>query len=234
MKILFKNEFEYNSSIVATNESLNYPVYQLAHPFLHLRFQSSSTTSLITVNFDDDKCFSCFFLAYHTATSMSVEFKNSLGTVLKTLNITTSANTQPEAEYFDILTTVRSVEITINGSTGVFLGGIGGGCCYTMPNYLSVYTRPLTDNSISSESLNGQSLVSKIKPFRGFSFTISGLTKTILDEIIDKFVTVGTGKPLYIDLEANEDPIYAKITTTLDSSQRKISNSIPLDIREAR
>ena len=60
MKILFDNILE-DSTLSATNESLNYPVANLGHPFLEKRFQSTTTTSTITADWTTDQCISCFF-----------------------------------------------------------------------------------------------------------------------------------------------------------------------------
>jgi len=238
MKILFKNIIENNSGISATNQSLNYPVGNIAHPFLKKRFKSTGTTSLIIIDFDTDQCVSCFFWGYHSMTSFDVEFKNSVGTVLHTLNITTTPNTQVDSEYFPEITTVRSIEMTINDSTGVYLGGLGAGCCFTMPNFISEYKKGNQDSSFDVESNDGQSLQNYSKPKRVYGLNFGALNDETTNLINDEYVLVGIGKPLYIDifenLQSKEPPIYAKILTALNFNKNKLSATFALQIREAR
>lgn len=230
MKILFNNVFE-DATFTATNESLNYPVANLIHPFLHKRFQSSSTSSVITASFSADQSISCFFYGYFVATALSVVFKDSGGSTLKTLTIS-----DPEdigVEYFTALTTVRSVEITL---TGTYLGGIGAGLCYCMPNPLAAYAADNGDNSDFTESPDGQTLQTYIKPLRELDYNFREIeTKKTID---DNYKLVGVGKPLYIDIyEDNrdkEDPIYGKIMRSLSFRYQPRRYSTSIKIREAR
>ena len=233
MKILFNNVFE-DASFLATNESLNYPVPNLAHPFLRKRFQSSSTSSLVTASFDSDQSMSCFFYGWHNLTSMDVVFKNSGGGTLHTINIT-----DPEdigVEMFTQIDTVRSVELTITGASGVYLGGIGSGLCYCMPDPLAVYDAGNQDNSDFIESPHGQTLQTYIEPLRSLGFGFRELI--IKKEIDDKYKSVGVGKPLFFDLfeedRTKEAPIYGKITKSFAFKYSPRRYNFALEIREAR
>ena len=233
MRILFNNVFE-DASFSATNESLNYPVPNLAHPFLRKRFQSSSTTSLITALFTEDQSMSCFFYGYHTLTTIVVVFKNSGGGTLLTLNITSPEDIG--VEWFSTLTTVRSVDITITGASGVFLGGVGSGLCYQMPDPLANYDPGNADNSDFIESPHGQTLQTYIEPLRELEFGFRELE--LKGEIDSRYKSVGVGKPLFFDLyEDNRDkepPIYGKIVRSLNFPYSPRRYNFKLQIREAR
>jgi hypothetical protein len=234
MKILFNNIVENYSSLIATNQSVNYPVTNLTHFFLRRRFQSDSSSSLITIDFDENQCVDCIFFGFFSGTFFDVAFKDSTGSILLSLNLVVSPSTQVVSESFTKLTNVRSIEIAMEG----FLGGIGAGCCYEMPNFLSVYTKGNIDNSIDSESAGGQSSQNYIKPLRRYEFSFAGLSDTLIDEIDDNYTSVGKGKPLYVDIfegaKIKAPPIYCKITTALDYTIGRISNSFQLIIKEAR
>lgn len=235
MKVLFRNVFE-NASFSATNESLNYPVSNLIHPFLRKRFQSSGISSIITASFEDDQIMDCFFYGWNNLESLDVVFKNSVDAILLSVNIT-----EPEdvgSFYFSKLTSVRSVEITVNGLIGVFLGGVGAGLCYAMPNPLASYDPGSTDNSSSIESPYGQTLQSYIKPLRELEYGFRDQTLEIRKEVESLYRSVGIGKPIYFDLyeedREKEPQIYGKIVNALRFPYSPRRHNFTIKIREAR
>lgn len=235
MNILFNNVLE-EASIIATNESLNYPSVNIVHPFLRKRFQSSSTSSLITLSFASDQTMDCFMYGYHTLTSATVVFKNSGGSTLDTLSITSPEDIGVES--FTQLTTVRSIEITINGASGVYLGGVGAGVCYDMPDPVAVYEPGNADNSDYIESPQGQTLQTYIAPLRELSFGFREVAPSVRSEIETLYRSVGVGKPLFMDLypgdRDKEPPIYAKITGAMSFPYSPRRHNFTLKIREAR
>lgn len=235
MKILFENVFE-NASFSATNESLNYPIPNIVHPFLHKRFQSSGTSSVVTATFTTDQIVSCFFYGYHNITSLVAVFKNSGGGTLLTLNITSPDDIG--VEWFTMLTTVRSVEMTITGASGFYIGGVGTGQCYTMPDPLASYDPGFADNSEFVESPHGQTLQSYVEPLRELEYGFRDLTLEIRKEISDRYKAVGIGKPLFLDLyeenRSKEPPIYGKILNALSFPYSPRRHNFTLKIREAR
>jgi len=235
MRILFNNVFE-NASFLATNESLNYPVTNLAHPFLRKRFQSTSTSSVVTASFTSDQVMSCLFYGFHNFTSMTVVFKNSGGSTLLTLNITSPDDIG--VEYFTTLTTVRSVVFTITGISGFYLGGVGGGACYAMPDPLAAYSPGNADNSDFVETPDGQTLQNYVEPLREYEFGFRDQTGVVYPEINSMYRSVGVGKPIYIDIyEDNRDkepPIYGKIMKSLTFPYKPRRYGFTLKIREAR
>jgi hypothetical protein len=235
VRILFNNVFE-NASLVATNESLNYPVENLVHPFLRKRFQSTNSTSLITATFTEDQIMDCFFYGWHNMTSVVVVFKDSGAGTLLTLNITSPEDVG--AEIFTQLITVRSVEITASGASGFYLGGIGSGACYQMPDPLANYDPGFTDNSNFVESPDGQTLQTYIEPLDDFNFGFRDETLTIRSEVMAKYKAVGKGKPIYFnfyeDNREKEPPLYGKIINPLRSPYSPRRYNFTLEIREAR
>lgn len=236
MNVLFENILENYSSLMATNVSLNHPVENIVHPFLRQRFQSSGVSSVITFEFSEDKQADCFFYGFYNATNINVIYKDSGGGVLKTLNISLSeSNLQVSQEYFNKIEGIRSLEITITGPDGVFVGGVGSGLLYSMPNIISTYNRSNIDGSIVLESTGGQNLQNYNKPKRSYSFNFGGLKKSIADSIENEYRNTGKGRALFMDITNTGDPsIYAKITNALGFSVGKVRESFNMNIQECR
>lgn len=235
MRILFKNLFE-EATVLATNESLNYPVTNLIHPFLRKRFQSTTTTSLITATFTEDQTMDCFFYGFHNLTGLTAVYKDSGGGTLYTLVVSDIQDIG--IEYFTALTTVRSVEITVTGASGFRLGGIAGGVCFQMPDPLAAYDPGAQDNSDASESPDGQTLQNFVRPLREFDFGFRDQTGDLYKAVRDEYFAVGIGKPLFMDLyEENrdkEEPIYAKLIDPLNFPYQARRHSFTIKAREAR
>jgi hypothetical protein len=235
MKILFEELFK-NASVIATNQSLNYPVANITHPFLHKLFRSSTTTSLITATFTADQCCSCFFYAYHDITSMTVVYKNSGGGTLLTINVT--APEDIGIEYFTELTTVRSVEITVNGASGFYIGKVGTGCCYEMPEPLANYDSDMTDNTVSAASPYGQILSNHIEPLEDLVYNFRELELETKNEIKSLYKGVGKNNPVFMDLYEDardkEPPIYGYFTQPFKFKYVPRRYSFQIKIREAR
>lgn len=232
MKVLFDNIFE-DAVLSATNESLNYPVKNLTNPFLEKRFQSSTNSSVITCDFTEDQEFDCFFYGYHTAVDMTVIFKDHLGSILLTLVFNPEGN-YIGVEEFPLITNVRTVDIYITGGVNVFLGGIGGGVGYVMPYMLSEYDKKPLDNSGEISSKYGQGLSNYIKPLHGYEFSFVINSKTISDEVYNKYRSVGIYKKMYFNMESVEESLYAKIISPVAPSRGKVTYKFKLNIQESR
>lgn len=230
MRILFNELFE-NAEVLATNQSLNYPVANIVHPFLHKRFQSTTTTSTVTATWDTDQCMSCFFYGFHTLTSLTVAYKDSSGTTIKTLSITDPLDIG--VEYFDTIS-ARSVEITLNGASGFYIGKIGGGCCYSMPDVNATYESGNSDNSDGSSSAYGQRLVNNIPKLRELSYSFRELSLETKNEIDALY----TSKNIFFDLYENnrekEAPIYGYLTEPFSFPYEARKYSLNMTIGEAK
>jgi hypothetical protein len=235
MKIL-ENDLFVSANVLATNESLNYPAINIVHPFLRKRFQSTTTTSLVTATWDEDQCFSCLFLGFHTLTDYTAVFKDSGGSTLETVAVSNPLDI--DVQYFNLIENVRSVEITINGSSGFYVGKIGGGCCYQMPDLLARYDAPFRDNTSFVSSPYGQVLSNNIEPLRELRYGIRELTLDIKNRISQLFKTTGLYRPVFIDLyEHNRDkeaPIYGYFTKPFNFQYNPRRYNFSFDIREAR
>jgi len=231
MKILFDELFE-NAVMTTTNESLNYPIENIVHPFMHKRFRSSSTSSVITATFTTDQTMSCFFYGFHTVTSLSVVYKNAASATLETLTI--SSPEDIGIEYFTELTTVRTVEITVNGASNFYIGKIGGGVCYAMPDPVATYTSGSRDNSSDSSSPYGQRLVNDIPKLRELPYAFRELTLTTKNEIEALYTAKNIFFDLYEEARTKEPPIYGFFVESFNFPYEPRRYSLSIIIREAK
>ncbi|MDH4127366.1 MAG: hypothetical protein OEV44_01335 [Spirochaetota bacterium] len=235
MRILFDNKF-FNSTLTATNASLNYPTSNLIHPFLRRRFQSTGTTSIITASFASDISANSFFYGYTTAANIIVRLYDSLSALLDTINITDIMQT--DAVYFTQRNNIRSVEIEITGADPLYLGGIGLGIYTQIKDPVNTWSNSLIDNSTLISSPAGQNLQNYIEPLRVYSFLFRDLTLNDFYSIQDLYKLKGIGYNLYMDLfESNHtfiSPIYAKITSPINGQKNGRRYDFNLNIEEVR
>ncbi len=236
MRYLFVNELLNADSISATNESTNYPATNLIDVFLEKRFQSTGVSSLIIFSWTADISADCFFYAFHNITALSAVFKNSGGSTLAT--VTPSVISDVGIEYFTKLTTVRSVEITITGPDPAYIGGMGTGEYYEMPDPLADFGRPLEDNSFIQASPSGQVLSNYEKPLKAHSWSFRDLLLSIGNEIRAFYITLGKGAPFYADFfeEAPElaEPLYCYFTGPPGDQKNGRRIDYTIDLLEAR
>lgn len=235
MRILFNNIAEI-ATISANNQSLNYPVENVIHPFLEKRFQTTGASSTIVILFDSDQSVNCLFYGYNTMTGLTIVLKNSVDAILDT--IVASEIFPVGAEYFPIQTTVRKIELQVSGPDPFYLGGVGVGVYYQMPDPLGVYTPGNTDNTSLTESLYGQTLQNYVKPLRTLEYGFRDNEGTIKKEVNDNYVLVGIGKGIYMDFyEENrekEAPMYGKIIDSLSFPYNPRRYDFSLNVQEAR
>ena len=232
MRYLFTNEI-LNGTISSTNENSNYPATNIQDDFLELIFKNTTGSSVIKIEWTADIFADCLFYGHHNLTALSAVYKDNTGATLAT--ITPSNISDIGVEYFTKLTTVRSLEITI---TGDYIGGLATGEYYAMPNPLADFSRPLKDNSFMVQSPSGQVLSNYEKPLKVLSFTFRDLTPIIANEIREKYIELGRGKPFYADFfENNRDffyPLYCVFTDEPGDQKNGRRIDYVINLREAR
>lgn len=234
MRILFNNLID-DGDISSTDESLNYPATNISHPFLKKRFQSTSTTSTITILFGSDQSINCLFYGEHNLTSLTIRLKDSGGVTLLTINVT--GPTDRGREYFEQYDNVRSVELDLVGPDPVKLGGVGLGVYYQNLNFLSGYPQSGRITGRISKSPSGQTLVNRVKPLRTYSFTFRDREKDGKDEWLENIDNYAPG-PLWMDLTECDidflEVIYASINGYPGAIRNGRRYDNALSIEEAR
>ena len=238
MRILFENKAELSSTIVTgTNESLNYPATNLIYPILSKRFQSTTTTSIISVVFDVERVLNCFFYGHHNITSLNFKMKNALNVTL--FNLTLPTIEDIGVLYFDdIIYNVKLVEITITGPDPVYLGGVGVGEYYKTPDILADFEEPLVDNSTVISSSFGQTVRNKVPTYRQRNYQIRDLVKSVGQEIKENYKTIGIGKNVYIDLFSGnrsfDPPMFGEFTDPVVLTKNGRRYRVNIDLKESR
>jgi hypothetical protein len=237
MKILFDGKIRTNASAVTmTNPDDNYPASNLLDIVLAVRAQAVGANTVITITLDDDYDVSSFFYALHNLNTFSVEFKNSVGGSLGTVNVTNITSTG--AEYFTTKSAVRSVELTLAAAAGnVYLGGFEVGEPLRIRNMFNEWPLGLNDRSRFRKSDGGYVTCDNITPLKIREFEFRELLKAEVEEELEQYIISGK-KPVFIDpTEDNHDymlPMYCTIQEPPNSmkSGRRFSNR--LIIEEAR
>jgi len=232
MRYLFTNEI-LDAVLSATNGNSNYPIKNLQDKFLGKIFKNTTGSSVITVEYTSDISANCLFYAHHNLTALSAVYKNSASTTLAT--ITPSTIQDVGVEYFTKLTTIRSIEITI---TGDYIGGIGTGVYYQMPDPLADFSRDLQDNSFVIQSPSGQVLSNYEKPLKVPQWSFRDLKTSIANDIRNSYIEIGRGTPFYADFfENNRDfynPLYCFFTVEPGDQKNGRRIDYNIELMEAR
>jgi len=255
MRILFDNAAK-RATITSDNELTNYPASNLVSQFLEERWQenfSDPPVAVITVAFDEPEDIDSLFFSYTNATSITAVTNTGAVAIgsTDTIEATTSGaaiDTDDDAfisvlkakkitgaiYWDDIQEGVTDVTITLYADANpIYLGGIGLGLSYKMPDPAGAIPESFEDNSPSSGSVYGQSLQTLIDPLRTESYSFSGIKRDVVKEIWSQYLTVGLGGKVWLDVtEKNHDfksPMYCKIeavpATTKDGKYYNFSMS---------
>lgn len=249
MKILFENLLS-TATISSTNALANYPVQNLYHPFLRKRWQASGGENTITIVFNEPKVCNCFYFSW-TNSGLTIKLYSN-GTIVHEFNGSKTAYhfdpvviTRVEivalsvipiaTENGNIIATDLFAEIVSSGEFGTFIGGIGIGNEYSLPPPMSFWSESFDDRSIVSESDNGQVLYEYIEPLRQYDFTIELLNRTDTRQLQYQYLAYGQGKPVWIDFETDElQPMYCRLTGTIETDKNKRQYKTKIKIKEAR
>jgi hypothetical protein len=208
MKILYDNK-AINASLSATNPDDSFPIQNIVDRFLEKRFQSITTSTVITILFSMDTDISCISLGYHNLSAATYELKNSAGASLLTGSLVIAYDT--DMTYFTE-TTCRSVELTLTSLTTLYIGGVGVGTTLDI-DYIN--TNPRIDYSPRDTKTiyrGGQATTIRTKPIFNYRVTVGDISRSLLGKIYDMIDTVGQWQPVYFDIyelnHAEQRPIY--------------------------
>jgi len=237
MKILFHNLID-DATLTGEHTSFNYPPENWQSTSIYKRVQSSLHYDTVTIVFENyDATISDFWYAFTNATLIIIrlyDYENGL--------IYEHRIDEPEEDighiWFTPIEDVDSMEIYYEGPLGVYLGGIGVGQAYVMPDPEAAWAETDEDNSIVSESPYGQTNQDYVRPLRSYPFRFPDLSRNEMNEMQELIRRVGRGRPLWIDpFDLNHDfmkPLYGKITNALKADKNGRTYYFTLEIKEAR
>ncbi len=236
MKILFEDLVKV--ATLATNYSnLNYPIANLAHPFLRRRYQSATTPVMITATFVAASSVNCFFYGYHNLTAIEIRLYDVGDALLKTVTIA-SPESEVGAEHFDTIDAVTYMQVDITAAAAGYLGGIGAGETELFPRPVADFKEQLIDNSIVSVSLGGQTQQIYIEPLESNVYTIRDVTRSERAAIVASFLAVGVGRPLWIDAfydaHSYKAPFYGRFVRAINTLKNGRRYDFGVELRESR
>jgi hypothetical protein len=194
MKILFVNDL-LTATLSALHADASYPVANLASVFLKKIFKSTQNTDSITLQWAADKIVSCVYAGFTNATAIQARLYNSSDTLLSTINLTAS---DPGLAFAAVATVRKAVvDITSPGGTDAYLGSIGIGLAYTMPDPLADWTPGGLDNSTKIRSSDGQVLINKVPPLRALDLNFQ--VSTYEEYAAIKVLVEATSRPVFVD-----------------------------------
>ena len=158
MRILFNNLVN-NSTMSATTESSFYPLSNLKHPFLKKIYKATGNDTTVTIEFAIASAVDCCFIGLTNASSAVLRLYSATDVLLatETLNVSTNGN------VFTKVSGVSYCTIGFSATAPVYVGNIGVGESYTMPDPLAEVIPDFVDNSEESISADGQLIVNKVE-----------------------------------------------------------------------
>jgi hypothetical protein len=264
MKILFENKCLPPTTVTSLDFSENYPPANLAHIFLHKRYQNKTGADTITFDFLKDVTLNCFFYGFNNgrdlyrlcedgslrltesglirgivSSSMTLQLYDYLDNLLHTETIVQAS--QFGSVFFDAVNLVRKAKIVIDwaGGGGAYLGGCGMGEVYTMPDPIADWIDSLEDNSIIASSLAGQCMQNFVEPLDVLPFNFKNVSRDQFTEIRDQIKALGKGRPVWVDYFENWHtqfpPSYAQLVDGLENpSKNDRTYSFSLTFKESR
>lgn len=264
MNVLFDNKI-LNATISAENANDSYPVSNLQSDYLKQRFQSTETSDKITITFNEPIDISCLFWGWTNMTSMTVTFYDDIGEQIDKIYFSggnvghyygydssyygyddyyygyydrTSELVYNVVSWYFPTISVSSMTVELEGDDTVFLGGIAAGEAYEMKNPEEEWDEGWKDLSIVTESDSGQVTQLYNEPLRVYNWTIPGLNRREMNEVLELYRLHGKGAHVWVDpFQKNHEfltPLYATIDEPVKASKSGYNYSYNFDIRESK
>lgn len=242
MRILFTNLAATATLSAGGTVSVNYPLANLSHVFLVKRFQqiisALSDAQALTLTWATDQTIDTVLLGYTNGTAFTLKLYDSAGTLLSTQSFTSAQM----GKVFAAVSGVRSAKLIIDDGSGIFamtvyLGGLGIGLSYAMPDPLADWEPGFEDNSFGATTIDGQVLGQYVEPLRTYTYNFFVETLADYDEIVALIKAAGKYTPLFIaptegDM-AQVLPIYATIQFSAPKKDGRLF-TFSLTFKEAR
>lgn len=150
-------------------------------------------------------------------------------------------------QYFDpsswilpsVINGVRKIVIELaTDEAKLYMGGMGIGLAYKMPNPDEQFTEGWIDNSVVSRSQAGQTLRDYVIPLRSYSFQFSTTDREKMNELRSIYKDSGIGAKLWLDgTERNHEfipPLYGVLDEWTENNKSGKQYRFGITITEAR
>ncbi len=237
MKILYDNVALAYETIASDDGSPNYPAQNLVSPFLEKRFQSTVLADRVVFDFDyTPYTVNCFFYAFHTMSEIVFELYSG-GALVYTQTIAAPEANSGAVHFAPVVMDELRVIVAAAGAP-LYLGGVGFGESYVMPDPLADWPEDISDASVADGSPMGQDVQEYVDPLDVLTYNFSNVERTVAETIKDIFKAVGVGGHFWIDpTERNhafQRPLYVTLLEPVAPVKSGLRYSFTLKCREAR
>jgi hypothetical protein len=231
MKVLFDN-LALSAAISCAHPNANYPATNLQHVFLKKIFKSTANSDTLTITWAADQQIDACYLALSNGSAFELRLYGPTGTLLHTESIPTGSL----CALFTKVEGVRSAQLDITASAPAYLGAVGLGAMYAMPNPVNDWVEGSKDNSSFAESADGQVLENHIAPLRVIPLRF--VVATVAEYLAVKAKIDARSRPVFIDVfpvSHSLAPMYGIFTGRMDSPAKPGNSfTFSLTAREAR
>jgi hypothetical protein len=196
VKVLFDN-IALAATLAAGSASPNYPVENIVDHILKKRFQSTLTSDTITLTWATDQTIDCCFAEHTNAKSFIITLYDSADVVLYRQRFSPDAKGIHFAAVSGVRKATLSLYNIVAGETYVYLGALGLGQAYTMPDPVADWNPTPQDNSSRRESPDGQVEIQKVPRLRKLALAFRVFTMELffyIESLIGEIV-----RPIFID-----------------------------------
>lgn len=237
MKLLFDGLIG-SSTLSSQYPSNSYPLSNLQDSFLTRRYQSSRDIDVVMMLFAAPSDVDCFFWGYTNAIQIVFSLYDYENALLYSQTID-NPYSGVDSIYFDTVEDASYALISLSyDSIGVFIGGCDCGPVYEFPDPLENFENGFSDATIWNKSPNGQTSFDRAEPLRAHTFEFKGIDLSWMQEIENKYINYGIGRPLFIDpFNQNHDfmmPIWATIQRPLGNKKNGVNRETILEIEESQ
>lgn len=223
MRIINDNVL-HNGTYTASNESLNYPVSNLDHPFLSKRFQATASASTVVCVLESASTIDAIGHAYTNATSGTIVIYSGGPTTYTTVEtITMDLTYDPCLTYTtSAASSITKIEFILSTDDSfLYLGGVSAGEYYEIDNAYADFSRNQIDNTTWEQTRSGQSLSNYRKPLRNIGLRFKPPLANS-NGLVDVYRALGIGYPFFIDFFYNQrdimPPLYACFSSALEDA----------------
>lgn len=253
MRILFDNLLSSATLSARGTVSVNYPLANLTHPFLVKRFQQivsgetvydpedpwgDGLTDDVTLTWTTDQTIDTIILGYTNCVNFTLKLFSSAGVLLDTQTFTSAEM----GKTFSPVSQVRYVKLKMDDGTAVYpmtvyLGGLGIGTSFAMPDPVADWEPGFEDNSFGQSTIDGQVLGQYVEPLKVYSFNFFSESFAEYKAIEALLADAGKLTPLFI-APTEEDmtfipPLYATVQLSSPRKEGRLF-TFSLAIKEAR
>jgi len=214
------------ATLSATNEDINRPITNVIHNFLELAFFSETTSSEITIVFDETESLDHIAFDYHNLDSMVIEFYDIFDNLLHTETITVIEDCN--FHIWNTIDNVKTVVITAETyASEMYIGGISMGEYFEFPYFTQSIKGEIKLGSTLSISAGGQASGNSKKNLESYSLNFSYLDNNVVNDIkyyLDFINKIPHFVNFYEDANDYFKPFYGVITTgKIPKPKRRLS-----------